>query len=74
MSRKLEDSIYQAVHNNHGCFFSYTCEQKEVRERQEKDAQVGERRIREGGMLWITYALKVKERSKKTRMCVDVGK
>lgn len=55
-------------------FFSYTYKQDKVRERQEKEAQVGESRIREREMLWITYALKVKDRSRKKRMCVDVGK
>lgn len=50
-------------------FFSYTCKQKEVRAGQENDLQVGERWIREREMLWITYALKVKDRSRKTRMC-----
>lgn len=67
---RYKTAFYQVVYNNHGCFFFTHANRK----RQEKEAQVGERRIREMGMLWITYALKVKDRSRKTRMCVDVGK
>lgn len=43
--------------------------EKEVRVRQEKEVHVGKRRIREREMLWTTYALKVKDRGRKTRMC-----
>lgn len=43
-------------------------------EREQEEAQVGEKRIRGNVMLWIPYALQVKDRNRKTRMCVDVGK